>query len=257
MGGKFGQMVALAAALLLAACQSPQLAVSALPNNPLASGGRSAVAQNADPSTPMPAGANADAPSGYLAFCARQPAECADPADAPDIVPFSAGMWATLQEINTAYNAAIRPEEDSIHYGRVDYWTIPTDGYGDCEDYALAKRKALIAAHLSPRALRIAVARSRQGEPHAVLTVATDRGDYVLDNLTDAILPWRDTNLAWIARQTPGRTQWALLDASAPSNLAVASTGALRPTHQLPGRLPRAAPKRKVRVAVGPQSPDR
>jgi len=223
MGGKFGRMAALAAALLLAACQSPQLAVSALPANPIMPD-RSALAQNAEASAPMPNGAETDAPSGYLAFCARQPIECADPPGAPDVVAFNASVWATLQEVNAAYNAAIRPEEDSVHYGRVDYWTIPTDGYGDCEDYALAKRKALIAVHLSPRALRIAIARSPQGEAHAVLTVATDRGDYVLDNLTDAILPWDQTNLAWIARQTPGQTQWALLDSHAPTNMVVAST---------------------------------
>jgi len=223
MGRKFGQMAALAAALLLAGCQSPQFAVSALPGSPVFPD-RSAIAQNAEVSTPMPGGSATDAPSGYLAFCARQPAECADPPGASDTVPFNLAMWQTLQQVNTAYNAAIRPQADSVHYGRVDYWTIPTDGYGDCEDYALAKRKALIAANLSPRALRIAVAQSRQGEPHAVLTVATDRGDYVLDNLTDAILPWREADLVWIARQTPGQTQWALLDTKTPSNFVVAST---------------------------------
>lgn len=223
MGRKFGQMAALAAALLLAGCQSPQFAVSALPGSPVFTD-RSAIAQNAEVSTPMPGGSATDAPSGYLAFCARQPAECADPPGASDTVPFNLAMWQTLQQVNTAYNAAIRPQADSVHYGRIDYWTIPTDGYGDCEDYALAKRKALIAANLSPRALRIAVAQSRQGEPHAVLTVATDRGDYVLDNLTDTILPWRETKLVWIARQTPGQTQWALLDAKTPSNIVVAST---------------------------------
>jgi predicted transglutaminase-like cysteine proteinase len=228
MGRKFGQMAALAAALLLAACQSPQFAVSALPDNPVMPD-RSAIARNAEASTPMPTGGETDAPSGYLAFCARQPAECADPPGAPDTVPYSAALWAMLQQVNTGYNAAIRPEADSVHYGRVDYWTIPTDGYGDCEDYALAKRHALIAVHLSPRGLRIAVAQTRQGEPHAILTVSTDRGDYVLDNLTDAILPWREADLVWTARQTPGQTQWALLDAKTPSNIVVASTTSIGP----------------------------
>lgn len=223
MGGKLGQMAALAAALLLAACQSPQLAVSALPQNPLADG-RSAIAQNADPSTAMPASAETEAPSGYLAFCARQPAECAEPADAPDTVALDTGTWSALQQVNTAYNTAIQPEEDAVHYGRVDYWTIPTDGYGDCEDYALAKRKALIADNFSPRALRIAIARSKTGEPHAVLTVATDHGDYVLDNLTDVVLPWGESKLAWIAQQVPGRSAWASLDSTGKSSLVVAST---------------------------------
>ncbi|HEY8949280.1 MAG TPA: transglutaminase-like cysteine peptidase [Rhizomicrobium sp.] len=217
----------MAVGLLLAACQSPQLAVSALPDTPVANG-RSVIAQAAEASTPMPVGAGTDAPSGYLAFCARQPAECVEPANAPNAVALDATAWTTLQQVNSAYNAAIRPEEDSVHYGRVDYWTIPTDGFGDCEDYALAKRKALIAANFSPRALRIAVARSNTGEPHAVLTVTTDHGDYVLDNLTDAVLPWRETRLSWIARQVPGQPAWALLDPNGKPNLIVASTGANR-----------------------------
>lgn len=224
MGGKLGQMAALAVALLLGACQSPELAVSALPGN-AAAAGRSAISGGVEESTSMPAGGETDAPSGYLAFCAREPAECTEPANAPETVALDASAWSTLQQVNASYNEAIRPEEDSVHYGRVDYWTIPTDGYGDCEDYALAKRKALIAHNFSPRALRIAVARSKTGEAHAVLTVATDRGDYVLDNLTDAILPWRETDLAFIARQTPGQSAWASLDLGGASRIVVASTG--------------------------------
>lgn len=229
MDGKFGQMAALAAALLLAACQSPELAVSALPDSSAVSG-RSSIAQGIEASTAMPAGAQTEAPSGYVAFCARQPTECADTPGAPDTVVLDAATWSKLQQVNMAFNAAIQPEEDAVHYGRVDYWTIPTDGFGDCEDYALAKRKALIEANFSPRALRIAVARSRQGEAHAVLTVATDRGDYVLDNLTNAVLPWNETSLAWIARQAPGEAQWASLDRAGASDIVVASTTAGAPS---------------------------
>jgi len=65
--------------------------------------------------------------------------------------------------------------EDAAHYGRVDYWTIPADGMADCEDCALAKRKALIALGLPHRALRIAIGRLPSGEAHAVLSVSTDR----------------------------------------------------------------------------------
>ncbi|MGN6149823.1 MAG: transglutaminase-like cysteine peptidase [Rhizomicrobium sp.] len=228
MGGKLGRLAALAAALLLAACQSPQLAVSAVPDNVLA-GSRSTIAQGADASTAMPIGAATEAPSGYLAFCARQPAECAEPADAPNTVALDTDTWSTLEQVNAAYNAAIQPEEDAVHYGRVDYWTIPADGFGDCEDYALAKRKALIAVNFSPRALRIAVARSKTGEPHAVLTVATDHGDYVLDNLTNAVLPWAETKLAWIARQAPDQqAAWTSFDVTGKVSVVVASTGTSR-----------------------------
>src|SRR5690348_12077916 len=127
MGRTFGQMAALAAALLLAACQSPELAVSALPDNTMPLN-HSAGSGAMEASTTMPLGAETEAPSGYLDFCKRQPAECADPANAPDLVTLNAAIWSTLEQVNATYNAAIRPQEDAAHYGRVDYWTIPTDG---------------------------------------------------------------------------------------------------------------------------------
>jgi predicted transglutaminase-like cysteine proteinase len=42
----------------------------------------------------------------------------------------------------------------------VEHWDIGADGYGDCDDYALAKRMALIEAGLPMRALRIAIVRT-------------------------------------------------------------------------------------------------
>jgi len=101
--------------------------------------------------------------------------------------------------------------EDEIHYGRSDYWTIPADDFGDCEDYALAKRKLLLQAGLSPRGLRVAIATLPDGEAHAVLTVVTDQGDYVLDSRNDAVLPWRAAKLTWVARQTGEAMRWALV----------------------------------------------
>ena len=172
----------------------------------------------------MPTQGATTQPIGHYEFCQRLPGECEEmtPHEAP--IKLTRKMWAQMIQVNNSVNQRIKPMTDLQNYGVEEYWSYPTDGYGDCEDYALAKRKALIAANLSPRALRIAVARSKQGEAHAVLTVATDRGDYVLDNLTNTVLPWNETNLSWIAREAPGQAQWALLDAGAASNIVVAST---------------------------------
>jgi predicted transglutaminase-like cysteine proteinase len=200
-------MVCVAAvSLLLAGCQSPQMAVGAIAPANLAAPSGIALA-----STAMPAGAAAETPSGYIAFCKRDPSDCTVGEGEPDQVTFAPAVWDKLVSANVAVNTAIKPMEDEIHYGRVDYWTIPKDGYGDCEDYALAKRKALADAGLSRRALRIAVAQLPSGEAHAVLTVATDRGDYVLDNRTNEILPWREAGLVWVARQAPDQTAWITL----------------------------------------------
>jgi len=143
------------------------------------------------------------APAGYLSFCVRFPDQCVASPDAPSIVALTAPEWLAMEEINESVNRAIRPMDDQRHYGRAEYWNIPTDGYGDCEDYALTKRKELLAAGFPAQALRIAVVVTGQGDRHAVLMVTSDRGDFVLDNLTNEIRGWQTTGYQWIERQNP------------------------------------------------------
>ena len=87
-------------------------------------------------------------------------------------------------------------------YGREDVWALPTSGKGDCEDFALLKRKMLIERGWPVSSLAITVGATAQGEAHAVLTVSTDRGDYVLDNLTSSILTSSQTGHVFYARQS-------------------------------------------------------
>ena len=47
---------------------------------------------------------------------------------------------------------------DMDHWGVIEKWSLPTDGYGDCEDYVLMKRKMLIDAGWPREALLITVA---------------------------------------------------------------------------------------------------
>ena len=54
--------------------------------------------------------------------------------------------------------------------------------------------------------LLITVVRQMNGEGHAVLTVRTDRGDYVLDNLEQRIKPWNETNYDYLKRQAANNT---------------------------------------------------
>jgi hypothetical protein len=101
----------------------------------------------------------------------------------------------------------------------LDRWATPLaqgDQYGDCEDYVLEKRRALIAAGVPEDALSIAVATTTWGESHAVLLVTTDQGDYVLDSLTPWILPWRKASLTWRERQVAGAPfRWAMVSLTA------------------------------------------
>lgn len=88
-----------------------------------------------------------------------------------------------------------------------DDWdhTLP----GDCENFCLAKRRELANAVLPLGALRVCVGQIRRRnrvEHHAVLHVVTDRGDYVLDNLTDKVLPWKRSRLKPLYRTAAQRS---------------------------------------------------
>lgn len=160
------------------------------------------------PATPMPDGSPASQPLGFLPFCIRTPDQCPRRLEAADRIKLSPANWLMLERVNADVNAEITPEADIDHYGVQEYWAITTDGYGNCKHYALMKRKRLAAAGLPFEALRIGIVRLWDGEYHAVLTVATDRGDYVLDNLRNEIRPWSSTGYAWIERQS-GTQPWA------------------------------------------------
>ncbi len=164
-------------------------------------------------------------PAGFASFCLRFPDQCPASGGAPSVA-MTASLWQTLAKVNGDVNDAIWPEDDEQHYGRAEYWTIPTDGYGDCEDYALTKRKALMAQGLPAAALRVAVVITPRENRHAVLTVVTDKGDYVLDNLTKAVLPWDRTGFRWIERQDPVNTQaWVSLR---PAERQLAASAAMK-----------------------------
>lgn len=147
------------------------------------------------------AGRAAPAPAGFISFCLRRVDQCELKPGAQTIVSLDKQTWQTLARINHDVNAAIWPMDDIKHYGRAEYWEIPTDGYGVCHAYALTKRKLLSDAGLPLAALRLAVVYSARSGRHAVLTVTTDKGDFVLDNMTGDILSWDATDYTWIERQ--------------------------------------------------------
>ncbi len=92
-----------------------------------------------------------------------------------------------------------------------DRWSLPHDGYGDCEDYQLLKRRLLVAAGLPARALRMTVVLDEQGTGHAVLTVRTRQSDLILDNKTDRILPWHRTGYTYLKLESDIDPGWVSL----------------------------------------------
>ena len=151
--------------------------------------------------SPIFDGVNATPPAGFVGFCIRTPEACTNRAAPSEArVTIDDKTAATLVAVNERVNNAIIYEPDPEHYGVANRWELNPD-YGDCKDYALAKREALRAAGFPDAALRIAIVRTRNDELHAVLTVDTDKGAIVLDSLTPEIRPWSETSYQWLERQ--------------------------------------------------------
>ncbi|MBB4038486.1 putative transglutaminase-like cysteine proteinase [Microvirga flocculans] len=148
---------------------------------------------------------------GWVRFCEQNPAECAVDASEPATIALNARNWQTLLRINRQVNAQIKPKTDMDHWGVEDIWDLAEDGYGDCEDYQLLKRKHLVEAGFPRRALRMTVVIDEEGAGHAVMMVRTNRGDFILDNKRNAILPWHQTGYTYIKRESDKGVEWASL----------------------------------------------
>ncbi|EHK52673.1 transglutaminase-like cysteine peptidase [Allomesorhizobium alhagi] len=140
-------------------------------------------------------------PIGHYDFCKRLPAECAIRSHDNGPERLTKNLWTLLAAINVKVNKAIKPMSDMVTYGKDEVWAYPANGVGDCEDYALLKRRMLNEKGLSLANLLITVVRKPDGEGHAVLTVRTDRGDFILDNLHNELRPWETTGYAFLKRQ--------------------------------------------------------
>ncbi len=158
------------------------------------------------------------APIGWVEFCNETPAECSRGATQPRDIVMSQTAWRDLVRVNKWVNETVKPMTDMEHWGVIEKWSLPTDGYGDCEDYVLLKRKMLIDAGWPREALLITVVRDKKGEGHAVLTVKTDRGEFILDNQNETVVSWTETGYRFVKRQSQGDpNQWVSLGDNRPA----------------------------------------
>jgi predicted transglutaminase-like cysteine proteinase len=141
-------------------------------------------------------------PTGYIMFCHNYPARCIVPKSEPYSVVMTDALWSFLDDVNHHVNYTVEPVTDQAHWGHEEQWDLPYDGKGDCEDYVLYKQKLLLDAKWPREALLITVVRDKKGEGHAVLVVSTSTGEYVLDNMTEAMLPWYETGYTFVKRQS-------------------------------------------------------
>jgi predicted transglutaminase-like cysteine proteinase len=139
-------------------------------------------------------------PIGHYDFCLRHFDECnvRSPSTLPPKVTDYG--WQVIREVNEAVNTAILPRTDMEMHGIEEHWSYPTSE-GDCEDYVLLKRFMLLERGFAAADLLITVVRKRDGEGHAVLTLRTADGDFILDNLNDDVRLWTQTNYSYLKRQ--------------------------------------------------------
>ncbi len=147
-------------------------------------------------------GGQTSVPYGWVDFCNRYAGECDGPALPAEDVVLNAHAIKDMDRINRLVNLSVVPTTDMDHWGVVDRWDYPLDGRGDCEDYALEKRKLLMGAGFPRQALLMTVVKDRAGEGHAILTVKTTKGDFILDNMVDTVLPWDQTGYRFVKRQS-------------------------------------------------------
>jgi len=140
-------------------------------------------------------------PIGYVNFCQEHRADCRPGPRFADRIQLTQAKFGQIEEVNTAVNTEIAPDTDLDLYGKPEYWTYPTTK-GDCEDYVLLKRRILIERGFPESTLLITVVRDENDEGHAVLTVRTDKGDFVLDNKRREVMRWADTPYTFIKRQS-------------------------------------------------------
>jgi predicted transglutaminase-like cysteine proteinase len=139
-------------------------------------------------------------PFQHVRFCLRYPADCkSDPTEAAT-VELTAGTLETLERVNRDVNASIMPVAKSNATADPG-WTI-SPASGDCNDYAVTKRHELVRSGLPAKAVRLAVVKIPSGIGHLVLVVATNKGNLVLDNLSETILPWQLTKYHWVKIQS-------------------------------------------------------
>ena len=169
-------------------------------------------------------GESARPPIGWVEFCAEHPVDCKGTSSAPRDVVLSSKAWTDLVRINRWVNNNVTPMTDLDHWGVVEKWSYPDDGYGDCEDYVLLKRRMLIEAGWPRAALLITVVREKNGNGHAVLTVKTDKGEFILDNQEERILLWSETSYRYVKRQSQSDpNRWVALGDPRPT-IATASS---------------------------------
>ena len=139
-------------------------------------------------------------PPGAVDLCRKYQWACIN-TNAP--IQNAASVLQAAKLVNRFVNASVRLVNDSSQYGREEYWTLPSNTGGDCEDFVLLKKQLLIERGVNANDLMIATVLDLNRESHAVLVLRTERGDYVLDSQQSRVKTWRATGYTFLKMQNP------------------------------------------------------
>lgn len=168
-------------------------------------------------------------PAGFVNFCARNPSDCRAQGLAARPARMTGERWRLVYQLNRYVNGKVAPVSDEQLYGQAEYWAYPADA-GDCEDYVLLKKRYLEKLGFARSALLITVVLDEQNGGHAVLTLRTGEGDFVLDNRRNEIRRWNELDYVYLKRQSDGDPrQWVSLNAGGQAASGVLSGGTARP----------------------------
>jgi len=147
-------------------------------------------------------GAPTSVPWGWADFCQHYHRECAGGAKPAADIVLSPKAASEISRVNRWVNAHVKPKTDMDRWVMADRWDYPRDGKGGFNGSALLKRKLLIDLGYPRQALLMTVACESEDEGRPLLTVKTDRGDFVLDDQSDEMRPWNRTDYRFIKRQS-------------------------------------------------------
>ncbi|WP_209833089.1 transglutaminase-like cysteine peptidase [Ruegeria sp. HKCCE3926] len=150
----------------------------------------------------IPSVAASPPPSGAANLCAEYKWACAKKRS---VSLSSQQELKVVEQVNRRVNRSTREVTDQSQYKMTERWALPTARGGDCEDFALLKKRDLIHAGVDPSKLLIATVLDTRRVPHAVLVYRSSKGDLVLDNLTNRIKPWTATRYLFLRMQDPNR----------------------------------------------------
>jgi predicted transglutaminase-like cysteine proteinase len=153
---------------------------------------------------PMTTGGSVIPPGGVIGFCVKNLGECKAVAQPSAVVELTPDRRRDLEDVQALVNARVRPRENPRHA-----WEYASAGYGDCNTYALEKRRELLARGWPQTALLLASAVTETNEGHLVLITRTSAGDLVLDNRLAPVVDWGRLPYRWVSRQSEQRlTIW-------------------------------------------------